>query len=79
MQSRIGVDARGSLVVKHLQDRNFLCVGGGKKSGELQNTANQAVFLKEQLMPVEKNVAGGKLEKNLFSVKKEPHYAGVKG
>lgn len=30
-------------------------------------------------MPVEKNVAGGKLEKNLFSVKKEPHYAGVKG
>ncbi len=30
-------------------------------------------------MPVEKNVAGGKLEKNLFSVKKEPHYADVKG
>ncbi len=51
----------------------------GEKSGELQNTANQAVFLKEQLMPVEKNAAGGKLEKNLFSVKKEPHYASVKG
>lgn len=78
MQPRIEADARGNLIVKHLQDRNLLCVGGGK-SGELQNTANQAVFLKEQLMPVEKNVAGGKLEKNLFSVKKEPHYADVKG